>query len=107
MSEARIDRLERDVDRINSDIALLHSGSMQLVTTAFTEMERRLGEKIDAHTSEVVARVDKLSDRTATIERFYVTRGLLTGLIAFLVVQFLVVIGLGLGLIYELLARHG
>ncbi len=105
MSEGRIDRLERDVDRVNAEIATLHSGSMQLVTTAFTEMERRLGEKIDAHTDAVVVRMEKLADRISVIERFYVTRSLLTGLVAFLIVQFLVVIGLGLGLVYELVRK--
>ncbi len=103
--EQRIDRLERDIDKVQDEIALLHSSSMQLVTTAFAEMERRLGAKIDGNAGEVVARIEKLVDRIATIERLYVSRSLLTGLVAFLVVQFLVVIGLGLGLVYELLRK--
>lgn len=104
--DPRVDRLEKDVDRVQEQINSLHSSSMQLVTTAFTEMERRLGEKIDRVTQELGDKLDKQSERINVIERSYVTRSMLTALVGFLIVQFLVIIGLGLGLLYEVLSRH-
>lgn len=60
ISDPRLDRVERDVDRMQEQINLLHSNSMQLVTTAFTEMERRLGEKIDKQTRDLSVELDAL-----------------------------------------------
>lgn len=60
MSEPRIDRLEKDVDRVQEQINTLHSTSMQIVTTAFTEMERRLSDKLDRQTRELKVDLDEL-----------------------------------------------
>ncbi len=103
--DSRVDRLERDVDRVQEQINILHSSSMQLVTTAFTDMERRLGDKIDKANQEISSKLDEQSKRINAIENSYVTRGMLTGMVGFLIVQFLVIIGLGLGLLYEVLSR--
>lgn len=58
--DPRMDRVERDVDRVQEQVNNLHSSSMQLVTTAFTEMERRLGDKLDKQTRELKEELDGL-----------------------------------------------
>lgn len=60
MTEQRVDRLERDVDRMQDQVNDLHSKSMELVTTAFTEMERRLGEKIDSQARDLKSELGEL-----------------------------------------------
>lgn len=60
MTDPRVDRLERDVDNVQTQINNLHSGSMQLVTTAFTEMERRLTEKLDRQTKDLKGEITEL-----------------------------------------------
>lgn len=47
--------------------------------------------------------VEKLDTRVVSIERSYVGRGTLWGLVAVVVAQFLVILGLGLGYVYEIL----
>lgn len=61
--DPRLDRLERIVDRVQEQINQLHSTSMQMVTTAFSEMERRLSDKIDRQTADVAAELAKLRDQ--------------------------------------------
>jgi hypothetical protein len=44
-----------------------------------------------------------LSTRVDAIERSYVSKAVVTAVVVFCVVQFIVIIGMGLGLVYELL----
>lgn len=50
--------------------------------------------------------VETLRGKVETIEKSYVSKGTLTSVVVFAIVQFLVIIGLGLGLVYELLRQH-
>ena len=72
-------------------------------------------DRIEASVVEVLRKLDifakesdlqKLESRIDTLEKlqpYYVRRAAFWGFQAFIVVQFLVIIGLGLGLVYEIL----
>lgn len=49
---------------------------------------------------------EKNDNRLDTIERSYVGKGWIVALVGFIVVQFLAIIGLGLGFVYQLVSRH-
>jgi hypothetical protein len=66
--EARLHRLEDQVDEITRNIAGLHNSSMAYVTETFAQMERRIMDAAEANTRRVEAQIALLGERTASLE---------------------------------------
>lgn len=98
----RLDRIEGDLKEV-----------LRRLDVYATEADvRELKGKVDhiadvgsRHAQDALALAEKVDGRVRTLEGAYVDRTALRTLAAFLIVQFLVIIGLGLGLVYELLKR--
>lgn len=96
----RLDRIEGDLKEV------LRRLDVYATEADFRELKGRVDHIQDVgsrHAQDALALSKVVDERLRAVEGKYVDRGGMRTLAAFLIVQFLVIIGMGLGLVYELL----
>lgn len=98
----RLDRIEGDLKEV------LRRLDVYATEADFRELKGRVDHIADTgsrHAQDALTLATKVDERLRGVEGAYVRRDGMRALAGFLVVQLLVIIGLGLGLVYELLKR--
>lgn len=98
----RLDRIEADLKEI------LRRFEVFATDAELKELKGKVDHINEAgtrHAQDAFEKSSKVESRVEAIEKSYLSRGVAWNLVAFIVVQMLVIVGLGLGLIYEILNR--
>jgi hypothetical protein len=96
----RLDRIEADLKEI------LRRFEVFATDAEVKELKGRVDHVYDAgsrQAQDAYIKAERLEVRLDKVEKSYLPRGTFWGLIAFICVQFLAIIGLALGLLYEIL----
>lgn len=95
----RLDRIEGDIKEV------LRRLDVYATEADVRELKGRVDQISEQarHGQDALTLAEKVDGRLRTVEGTFVDRTGMRTLAAFLIVQFLVIIGLGLGLVYEML----